>query len=471
MRPLLSTALVLALAGTALHGQGSPASTPADSITLLSSQVVDTVQFTRRAAEDALRLDIPVLDAPYNLARGVRGPSMAQSLAVTESFYELSHLGIQGLWGRHRSLARLSVGLFDILVASYLPAGDAWLHEEFHRAVMGNRGIDSFNDVYDLDFGAETIAVSHVDDADLVRLKAEHPAEQARLGVAGIEGEYLLVQRLQRNRFFHGSRGFNLPLYWFTKANSALYVWSGHTAEADTLTDEMNVLDGADVEVRDFTGHDFTAWAYDLHRPAEPYGARGVHPSGVGIDRYVKPADLTEEERAYLKRQGKLQRLNFLDPALLGIHGITVPSPGGGPPLRLGASAGHVLTSFGHTVDMNLFLKRGDRNLFVVLHRYENGARAFPGLDAELIDLPVELRRQGLLVSPRLALWMQPAGQGFRTREGKPGALAALRVVRPGSSRWGTFLEVEAKTAGWVAGNVSLDPNLSVRLGGSVVLD
>jgi hypothetical protein len=106
----------------------------------------------------------------------------------------------------------------------------------------------------------------------------------------------------------------------------------------------------------------------------------------------------------------------------------------------------------------------------VVLHRYENGARAFPGLDAELIDLPVELRRQGLLVSPRLALWMQPAGQGFRTRESKPGALAALRVVRPGSNRWGTFLEVEAKTAGWVAGNVSLDPNLSVRLGGSVVL-
>lgn len=459
MQPFLPAALLLAFAATPLRGQDAPAPV-----------APDTLSTGPLPGADALRLDLPLLDAPYNLAHGVRLPSMAQSLAVSEGFYELSHGGIQRAWGRRKTLGRLSVGAFDLLLAYYLPGGDAWLHEEFHRAVMGNRGIDSFNDVYRFDLDAETIAVSHVDDADLVRLKAEHPAEQVRLGVAGIEGEYLLVQRLEKNRFLGRSRAFHLPQYWLAKANSLFYVSSGPTAEADSLTDEMNAEDGPDVEVRDFTGHDFTAWVYDLHRPDEPYAARGVHPSGVGIDRYVRASDLTDEERAYLKRQGRLQRLNFLDPNLLGLHGFTVRGPAGGRPLRFNASAGHVLTSFGHTVDLNLFLRQGDRNLFVALHRYENGARTFPGVDAELLDLPVRVGGRGLLVSPRLALWMQPAGQSFRTREAKPGALAALRVVRPGSSRWGTFAEVEAKTAGWVAGNVNLDPNVSVRLGGSLTL-
>jgi hypothetical protein len=418
----------------------------------------------------SLRLDLPLVDAPYNTAHGLRGPSMAQSLAVSEGFYELSHSAIQRAWGTHRVASYVTLVLFDTF-GGLLPGGDAWVHEEFHRAVLGNRGIDSFDDVYRLNLGASTISVSHVKDEDLVRLKATHPAEQVRLGAAGIEAENLLVQGLEKNRFFHDSRANNVPMYWLTKLGSYMYVASGSTSEADSLTDEMNASDGADVPVRDFTGHDFTAWVYDLHRPTEPYQSRGVHPSGVGIDRYVKASDLTPEEHAYLAREGRLQLINFLDPNLLGISGFAVRSPWNGAALRLNASASHYLTSFGHTVDLNLFMKQDGMNLFVALHRYTNGARSFPGVDAQLLDLPVVLAGLPVDVSPRVALWLQPEDQGFRSSAARPGALASLRLRPSTSSRMGVFVELEGKTEGWVAGNVHLDPNVSVRIGGSVKLN
>ena len=93
------------------------------------------------------------------------------------------------------------------------------------------------------------------------------------------------------------------------------------------MTDEMNA-DERTVKVRDFVGHDFTSWVYDLHRPDEPYAARGAHPSGVGYDRYRGPDDLTAGEKRYLDHMGRLQLLNFLDPNLVGWRGVGVSASG-----------------------------------------------------------------------------------------------------------------------------------------------
>ncbi len=417
------------------------------------------------AQDDApARLELPLLDAPYNFAHGYRAPSMQQSLSVTTGFYEASHYGIQKAWGERKWLARGSILLFDYFTFT-LPFGGVWLHEEYHRAVMGHRGIDSFNDVYKFNVFAEAIAVSRVKDEDLIRLKRDHPAEQVRLGAAGIEGEQQLVLQLEKNRFFRGTRGWHLPLYWLTTLGNWGYVFSGTFPEVNEWTEEFNQQDGANVPVRDFTGHDFTAWAYDLFRPGEPYEARGVHPSGVGIDRYRKPADLTAEELDFLELQGRLALLNFLDPNLFGIYGFTFTSPFSGRPTKVNARAGHMLTSFGYTVDANIFLKQEDLNLFVVLHSYANGARRFPGVDAQVLDLPVAIGGKQFMVSPRAAMWLQPQDQQFRPTSGTVGGLAAIRVDHPLAARFGSYMELEGKTAGWVAGNVHLDANLSLRLG------
>ena len=386
-------------------------------------------------------VELPVVDVPYNAQHGLRAPSMQQSLAATGAFYELSHQAVWDAFGKREWARKTAVGLFDLAttVILPLPLTTAWVHEEWHRAVLGRRGIGSFDDVYYFRV-TNAIAVSHVRDEDLVRLKRDHPADQVRLQEAGIEGEFALVQRLEKDRFFNGSRAWHLPLYWIIKLGAQAYVASGVSDKTNRETDKMNAEDGSNVKKRDFTGHDFVGWMYDLSRPDEPYAARGIHPSGVGINRYRKPSDLTPDERRFLRRQGQLQYFNLLDANLIGIdafHDVNV-------------TAAHVLTSFGYTIDADVFL-RGDRNLFIVVHDYTNRERHFPGADVQL------LRKAWTY---RVALWLQPEHQRFRDTRGKPGGLIGIRA-----DRGRTFAEVEAKTRGWVQGVESLEPNVALRLG------
>jgi hypothetical protein len=46
----------------------------------------------------------------------------------------------------------------------------------------------------------------------------------------------------------------------------------------------------------------------------------------------------------------------------------------------------------------------------------------------------------------------------------------ALRVDWPHGDRIGSFVELETKTAGWLAGNVHLDANTAVRFGATMRL-
>src|SRR5215213_6910672 len=196
------------------------------SLVMTAAAVTVTSTLGAQLRPAPLRVDIALVDAPYNVANGLRGPSMAQSVAIGETFYEVAHPAIQRAWGKHKKLAGLSLIVFD-LFGSLLPGGDAWVHEEFHRSVMGNRDINSFDDVYKMNLFTSTIAVSRVADDDLVRLKGTYPAEQVRLGAAGIEGENILVNRLEKNRFFSDSRANNVALYWIVKFGSYDYVSSG----------------------------------------------------------------------------------------------------------------------------------------------------------------------------------------------------------------------------------------------------
>src|SRR6266480_38637 len=145
-------------------------------------------------------VEIPVVDVPYNDQHGLRGPSMQQSLAMTGAFYELSHEAVWNAFAKREWASKTAVALFDVATTLILPLPftDAWVHEEWHRAVLGRRGINSFDDVYRFRV-TEAIAVSHVRDEDLIRLKRDHPADQVRLQEAGIEGEAALVKRLEKD--------------------------------------------------------------------------------------------------------------------------------------------------------------------------------------------------------------------------------------------------------------------------------
>lgn len=411
-------------------------------------------------------LDFTLVDAPYNTSNSGRAPSMRQSLEFSIATYEGLHGGIERLFGPRRGLGKTAIVLADLATTLELalPLTSIWVHEEFHRAAMGRRGVDSHNDVLDLKFGGAWIAVSHVRDADLARLKREHPADWVRVNEAGIEGELLLVRDLERRRFFGRSTAWHLPLYWLTKLGTIGYVRSGSWDDTDADVDVMNIEDGTNIERRDFTGHDLLGWVYDLHRPDEPYDTRGVHPSGVGIDRYRRRAHLTSGEQSYLKRQGQLQLLNLVDPFLFGING-GLPIGRGADPVRVSGGLSHYLTSFGHTLDVNVLARKGAANMAVTLHAYKNRDSRFAGLETELLDYPIEFGGRGWTVSPRLAVWMQPALQRFDSARGTAGGLAGLRLRTAMSRHMGAFVDLEAKSAGWVAGSEYLGRNVSFRVG------
>src|SRR5436190_11941268 len=170
---------------------------PRPSPTLLASLTVAlvTLPLRARAADPAdlasprVYVQLPVLEVPFNTAHGGRWPAMGQSLWLAAGAYEVMHTGLRAIADPYgpsvgqRALGLVLVGAADLLTLN-LPPLLAWQHEEWHRAVMANRGIGSFDDIYRFRLFDELVSVSHVRDEDLVGLKLRHPADQVRLGQA-----------------------------------------------------------------------------------------------------------------------------------------------------------------------------------------------------------------------------------------------------------------------------------------------
>jgi hypothetical protein len=437
-----------------------------------------------------IKLDFPLIDAPYigyasktvgngetslgAIFKGYANPSMQQSLAITTDVYTAVHYGIQKGLAKSKRINKLPNGwlkrylkgsihnLADLALV-YSPLGEGWLHEEYHRSAMSVAHVNSFNDMNKFPIGASTVAVSHVSDADLVRFKEIDPKGFIRMQVAGIEGQYLFADKLQKNNFFYRQ---NLPFetqYILTTVNSALYVLLCSAPDFSAVeTDAMNKKE-ADIKVRDFTGLDFNGWAYDLFRPDEPYEARGIHPLGNGIDRYRTTRHLSPDQLSYLNRQGKLQFLNFLSPMMFGVRSIRIGKTGwnGNFAVR------HLLTSFGNDISLHVYLMNKSYRAAVTYHRYRNFEKGFSALEGSMIDMPVKLSgRSKLLFTPRVLAGVQPANQDFMTSKSDYIGLIGTRIdLVSSTSKWNPYIDFDEKTSGWVAGNEFLGPRFAGRFG------
>jgi hypothetical protein len=421
------------------------------------------------ADKRGLYLELPLIDLPANVRHGFSAPSMQQSLWIATDVYQLAHFGIgealdpyEGPWWS-RLLGRVAIAAADVALLP-LPGGLAWQHEEWHRAALSNRQASSSNDVYRFRVFDSLVNVSHVADADLERFKAEHPAEFVRMQTAGIEANYELATNVEKTQFFYQTRTWNAPLLWQLYLVNSAYLGTCASSRADRLTDDANAEEAGHPERRDFTGLDCTGWTYDLFRPTEPFAARGRLADG-SIDRYRKNSALTPDEQGYLRRTFYLSLLNFIDPALLGVDALTIKTSRGAP-WRWNFHVRHTPTSFGSAADLDVLMQRSDYNFFLTLHSYFNRSHYFPGVTAEVLRFPLDLV-VGLPVSAsaRLGAWLQPKDQGFETASMRPGGLAALRLGYGATRQVEPYVEVEAKSEGWVAGSVFLTPNVSGRLG------
>lgn len=408
-----------------------------------------------------LVLDLPLADAPYNFDNGGRFPSMYQSLAITRDTYAVSH-GIFGLaYESHPIASLLASGVNDMFLLAFLPGADAWVHEEGHRAVMGQYGIESYNEIYKMQIMSETVSVSHVKDEDLAWLKARHPADMVRLHSAGIEMEYEWIDSSREEFFFSGrSTRFERVGWVYSMLNSVFYIQACTTTDADKDTDKFNAKE-ATIKERDFTGMDFTAWVYDLHRPNEPYAARGTHPLGNGYDRYIRYSDLTSKEKRYLKQQYYLSFMNFVSPQFIGFDSFLAETAEG--PLLWNGALAHYLTSFGSSSEAHIWAIFGEYNISGALRLYRNEHLNLPGLEAKLY----RLRIAGLpvLFSGGLSLWLQPKNQMFHSCASRPGAAADIEASYPFGEHLEAYTAFHAKSAGWQAGEVSLAASADVRAG------
>jgi len=427
---------------------------------------------------DRVEYDLPVYDAPFSgLGGGYAFPSTAQSLAITKDLALGIHYALarfiagQGDRGETQILRSFGSLLTEIALIS-LPGGYSWLHEEWHRAVLTNRRISSYNGIYDFRILSNVVPVSHVADADLVMLKREYPADMVRLSAAGNEAQIELVRSLRRELFFNRQE---CSLEWITlfinSFSPASYLFLCSLPYADNLTDQLQRAEGKDIAKRDIVGMDFTAWVYDLYRPGEPYDSgRGVHPSGIGINRYIRRSQLTGKEKDYLQLQGILAWLNLVNPQLVMKNRFSGKNPFTGAPMYWNAALVHHLTPFGFTIDGDIMAIAGRTGIAATLHSYFNGRRWYPGAAVEADDIPLSIMRAKsafprLYLSAKAEGWFQPKDQLFDERTPQAGGALSVGLKAGVTKHLLLTAGASAKSGGWQAGAVSLERQFGAAAG------
>lgn len=447
-----------------------------------------------------LLLDFPVLELPHlNKAAGMaynkradkisghttapnagdyirsyESLSMQQALAVTKNLHATNYYFNNKLWNKwisptnnkkallNRFAANISSGIVDYVLAYHLMVfGPVWLHEEFHRNGITHQCSSSHNDTY-YRFGGGTPggSISKVKDEDLIRFKATAPQEMIRSFAAGTEAQYELVREMNKDNFFSKTNYANAIMNILITKQAVDYVNQFKQEGYDASIDSMNNFDGTNIASRDYVGWDYTAWVYDLFKPDEAYAARGVHPSGAGIDRAIKRSKLSKTEDDYLNKMGRMQYINFLSPAMIGISRIKLNEHS-----SFSFAGRHLLNSFGYDLGADIYLDIKGSQWLIGLHGYQNYERFFPGIEIEKPDLQIKTKKKPIPIEARAMLWLQPKDQLFKTTKAEPGGLLQLRSKYQVNKKFFLYAELEGKTNGWVAGNPYLSSNLTVRTG------
>ncbi|MBN1130108.1 MAG: hypothetical protein JXA71_14045 [Chitinispirillaceae bacterium] len=445
----------------------------------LTAQVEDSLPIPPLLPEalagiSRIEYDIPLHDYPFNTLGSQSFPSMYQSLSLTQDLtqaihYTLAYYAYTGKDDRtKRSILTFGLALSELALFS-LPGGYSWMHEEWHRAVLRQHGVRSHNGVYDFNLLSNAIPVSRVSDENLVAFKRDHPQDMIRLAAAGNEAHIELVRSLRKELFFNRT---DASIDWLTLVSNtfqaASYVTMSSMPYADQVTREMERREGTDSAKRDILGIDFTAWVYDLFRPGEPYADREVHPSGTGIDRYIKHGELSDDESRYLLMQGILCWLNVFNPQLFLVNRFEQANADSSTTLFWNAAVVHHLTPFGFAVDGDVLLKIRDWNLYGTLHSFMNRYSYFPGVTFGVDDLPLLRKGIRLYGSAEFDVWFQPEGLRFESRRAEGGMAGSLGLKAAVTRNLLLSVETFGKSAGWKAGALSLSRDYGVRSGLSV---
>jgi hypothetical protein len=404
----------------------------------------------------ALKLDIPLFSLPYQIDTAkipeysffdsYTHPDMGASLAITSDVYSSFHFGMNKLrnvmgqdayWKRFVYYSGIGVGDFFLNLLP-IPTGYVWMHESFHRAGFTHMRLRShMNFVFPA--GAYTI-----NDSGGNIYKYDLP----RAIEAGMESEYLLIEKMQKNNFYYDQGMSNEFLYWLAVFSTWNYAYMPFSQEGMTMT-----VEGKEQEV----SADSLLWAYYLFHPEEAITTDSEDDEAIGL------SDLKDNEKAFLKSRVLWSLVNLASPMMFGIRSIPLGRDSG---LYGNFALRQFYTSFGTDLSVNVYLKKAPLNMAFAYHSYINYDHYFPAIEAELVDFPVQITPKfGLLLSPRILLGVQPRDQDFMTADPEFFALAGCRADFAVSKHFFPYLEVSFKTDGWVAGNEFLERNISLKTG------
>lgn len=356
----------------------------------------------------------------------------------------------------NRLLANITALGTDFL-ATKLPYGYAFQHEEFHRSIMSVRGIYSYDEVWKFGKGFD-IAVTSVKDEDLILLKKNHPADQVRLSAAGVEGEYAYFQRMREDNFFKGTGYPFIGLTILGTFHAINYVNLPFQKNFNAITDSILARDQDNILARDFTGYDFSAWVYDLQCPNEPYEARGQWPEGVGIKRPINASQLTPEMKSFLKETDNMQYINLVTPFIIGINKFRINNN-----LNVNFALRSVPTSFGYFAGGDFFLEVNEKKILLSLGVNRSNELTLPDVAIKYFGLKIKNNKK-ISADIKMAAWLQPKDQLFYATKSAAGFSINVQPEYKLSKTIGLAADLDYKTKGCLFGNPYLDNNFSGRL-------
>lgn len=151
-------------------------------------------------------------NAKTNLFKGMQYFSMEQSLQLSAGVSNSLAYGVSKIhvFEKHKVLKKITQNViaFPIFtIIGLLPYGpSAWMHEEWHRALMASSFTNSYNPItfYKKNKGNNLgfASVSYVLDENLVYMKENDNPNFVRLATAGVESEIKLTSYMQEQFFF-----------------------------------------------------------------------------------------------------------------------------------------------------------------------------------------------------------------------------------------------------------------------------
>jgi hypothetical protein len=319
-------------------------------------------------------------------------------------------------------------------------------HEEAHRSILVGEDIGAVSHAFP--FEKRTGYVDGVTDATLENLRNTKFPTFIRLHTAGFESDYMLATREETLMAFGDENPRILLIeYLIRKVALVRYFTEGLFHHDSDGPEEANELE------RDIVGNDLYGAIRHLFRPTMPYV------------RYTRLADLTGQERRYLRRVEWRTFLNLANANVVGVGGFRLA---GG--LRLNAGLGHCMGPFGDFIDEKIWLAWPRTvKLSGYLREFENLDHWFLGAGLGLEDYPLA---RHVTISAMVHYWDQPLGLSFTGTSGRAGGAIDVTgsyrfPLRPGGRVDCLALDLGliCKSAGFLPEELALGRHFGLRCG------